>query len=61
MRGAAAARSLTPELPEDPSVGQVEAWVESARPAGDAGYRELLRGLVEAEAAEADWAARAVG
>ncbi|MET8540054.1 MerR family transcriptional regulator [Kitasatospora sp. NPDC004799] len=53
-RFAAAARSLTPELPEDPSVEQVEAWVELARLAGDAGFRELLRGLAEAEVAEAE-------
>ncbi|MEU1285580.1 MerR family transcriptional regulator [Kitasatospora sp. NPDC005856] len=52
-RFAAAARSLTPELPEEPSVEQVEAWVELARLAGDAGFRALLRGLAEAEAAEA--------
>ncbi|MFF2748332.1 MerR family transcriptional regulator [Kitasatospora sp. NPDC058048] len=52
-RFAAAARSLTPELPEEPSVEQVEAWVELARLAGDTGFRALLRGLAEAEAAEA--------
>ncbi|MFE7592518.1 MerR family transcriptional regulator [Kitasatospora sp. NPDC057512] len=52
-RFAAAARSLTPELPEEPSVEQVEAWVELAQLAGDAGFRALLRGLAEAEAAEA--------
>ncbi|MGW1175969.1 MerR family transcriptional regulator [Kitasatospora sp. NPDC002543] len=53
-RFAAAARSLTPELPQDPSVEQIEAWVELARLAGDAGFRALLRGLAEAEAAEAE-------
>ncbi|OKI07903.1 hypothetical protein AMK13_13925 [Streptomyces sp. CB02056] len=52
-RFAAVARSLTPELPEEPSVEQVEAWVELAQLAGDAGFRALLRGLAEAEAAEA--------
>ncbi|WP_049661045.1 MerR family transcriptional regulator, partial [Kitasatospora sp. MY 5-36] len=52
-RVAAVARSLTPELPEEPSVEQVEAWVELAQLAGDAGFRALLRGLAEAEAAEA--------
>ncbi|MGW7445733.1 MerR family transcriptional regulator [Kitasatospora sp. NPDC054795] len=52
-RFAAVARSLTPELPEEPSVEQVEAWVELARLAGDTGFRALLRGLAEAEAAEA--------
>ncbi|MBV2155473.1 MerR family transcriptional regulator [Kitasatospora sp. SUK 42] len=49
---AGVARSLTPELPEEPSAGQVEAWVELARLAGDAGFRELLRGLTEGEVAE---------
>ncbi|WP_030261072.1 MULTISPECIES: MerR family transcriptional regulator [Streptomyces] len=58
-RFAAAARSLTPELPEDPSVEQVEAWVELAQLAGDDGFRALLRGLAEAEAAEAVEAAGA--
>ncbi|MFF2613891.1 MerR family transcriptional regulator [Kitasatospora sp. NPDC058046] len=52
-RFAAVARSLTPELPGEPSVEQVEAWVELAQLAGDAGFRALLRGLAEAEAAEA--------
>ncbi|WP_224285536.1 MerR family transcriptional regulator, partial [Streptomyces sp. LS1784] len=52
-RFSAVARSLTPELPEDPSVEQVEAWVELAQLAGDAGFRALLRGLARAEAAEA--------
>ncbi|MGW2870519.1 MerR family transcriptional regulator [Kitasatospora sp. NPDC001225] len=52
-RLAAVARSLTPELPGEPSVEQIEAWVELAQLAGDAGFRALLRGLAEAEAAEA--------
>ncbi|MFJ9443139.1 MerR family transcriptional regulator [Kitasatospora sp. NPDC101235] len=52
-RFSAVARSLTPELPEDPSVEQVEAWVELAQLAGDSGFRALLRGLARAEAAEA--------
>ncbi|MFG2912581.1 MerR family transcriptional regulator [Kitasatospora sp. NPDC048298] len=60
-RFAAVARSLTPELPEDPSPEQVEAWVELARMAGDAGFRALLRGLAEAEAAEATSAEAAGG
>ncbi|GAA3020722.1 MerR family transcriptional regulator [Kitasatospora sp. NPDC057738] len=60
-RFAAVARSLTPELPEEPSVEQVEAWVELARLAGDTGFRALLRGLAEAEAAEAEAADAAEG
>ncbi|MFD5433053.1 MerR family transcriptional regulator [Kitasatospora sp. NPDC127067] len=60
-RFAAVARSLTPELPEEPSVEQVEAWVELARLAGDAGFRALLRGLAEAELAEAEAAEAAEG
>ncbi|OEV38922.1 MerR family transcriptional regulator [Kitasatospora aureofaciens] len=48
-----AARSLTPELPEEASAEQVEAWVELALLAEDAGFRELLRGLAAEEAAEA--------
>ncbi|MFF9640819.1 MerR family transcriptional regulator [Kitasatospora aureofaciens] len=52
------ARSLTPELPEEASAEQVEAWVELALLAEDAGFRELLRGLAAEEAAEA---AAAVG
>ncbi|MFJ9772248.1 MerR family transcriptional regulator [Kitasatospora sp. NPDC101157] len=47
------ARSLTPELPEEPSAEQVEAWVELALLAEDTGFRELLRGLAEDEAGEA--------
>ncbi|MEU8924922.1 MerR family transcriptional regulator [Kitasatospora sp. NPDC048545] len=49
---AGVARSLTPELPEEPTADQVEAWVELAQLAGDDGFRELLRGLAEGEAAE---------
>lgn len=52
MARSGVARSLTPELPEDPSVEQVEAWVELAQLAGDDGFRELLRGLAEGEAVE---------
>ncbi|MET8628493.1 MerR family transcriptional regulator [Kitasatospora sp. NPDC004669] len=51
-RFAGVARSLTPELPEDASAEQIEAWVELARLAADAGFRELLRGLAADEAAE---------
>ena len=48
------ARSLTPELPEDPQPAQLEAWIELARLAGDPGFRELLRELAERHAADRD-------
>ncbi|MFH9350900.1 MerR family transcriptional regulator [Kitasatospora sp. NPDC017646] len=53
VRSGGLARSLTPELPEQPSGEQVEAWVELALLAGDVGFRELLRGLAADEAGEA--------
>ncbi|MER7756002.1 MerR family transcriptional regulator [Kitasatospora sp. NPDC097643] len=51
---AGVARSMTPELPDDPEPEQVEAWVELAELALDPDFRELLRGLVADEAAEAE-------
>jgi DNA-binding transcriptional MerR regulator len=39
-------RSLTPELPEEPSGEQVQAWVELAELAQDPGFRASLRQLV---------------
>jgi DNA-binding transcriptional MerR regulator len=41
------ARTLTPELPENPSPEQIEAWVELAELTQDAEFRALLRRLVE--------------
>jgi DNA-binding transcriptional MerR regulator len=41
------ARTLTPELPENPSPEQLEAWVELAELTQDAEFRALLRRLVE--------------
>lgn len=41
------ARTLTPELPDDPDVEQVEAWVELAELAQDPGFRALMRRLAE--------------
>ncbi|WP_461121524.1 MerR family transcriptional regulator [Saccharothrix stipae] len=40
-------RSFTPELPEQPEVAQVEAWVELARLAQDPGFRAGVRRLAE--------------
>jgi DNA-binding transcriptional MerR regulator len=44
--------SLTPQLPADPTVEQVEAWVELATLAEDAEFRLSVRSLVEGFAAE---------
>lgn len=40
-------RSLTPELPEEPEVEQVEAWVELARLTQDPDFRACVRRLAE--------------
>ncbi|NUR90565.1 MAG: MerR family transcriptional regulator [Nonomuraea sp.] len=40
------ARSLTPELPDDPTDAQVEAWVEVAELAQDPGFRAAVRRMV---------------
>ncbi|MFD9945483.1 MerR family transcriptional regulator [Nonomuraea sp. NPDC059023] len=40
-------RSLTPELPDDPDVEQVEAWVELAELTQDPGFRAAVRFLAE--------------
>ncbi|MEH0575810.1 MULTISPECIES: MerR family transcriptional regulator [Streptomyces] len=44
---AGARRSLTPELPDDPTDEQVEAWVELAELILDPGFRASLRRAVE--------------
>jgi hypothetical protein len=41
------ARTLTPELPEDPSPGQLDAWIELAELTQDAGFRAVLRRLAD--------------
>ncbi|MEV4050751.1 MerR family transcriptional regulator [Amycolatopsis sp. NPDC049688] len=41
------ARTLTPELPEDPGPGQLEAWIELAGLTRDAEFRAVLRRLVD--------------
>jgi len=38
-------RSMAPELPDDPTSEQLEAWVELAELAGDPEFRSLMRGL----------------
>ncbi|MFC4533826.1 MerR family transcriptional regulator [Sphaerisporangium dianthi] len=46
------ARSLTPEPPDDPKDGQVEAWVELAELSQDPGFRADMRRLAEQHAAD---------
>jgi DNA-binding transcriptional MerR regulator len=48
------ARSLTPELPDDPEPGQIEAWIELAGLARDPAFRDGLRLLAERHAADRD-------
>lgn len=45
-------RSLTPELPDDPSTAQVEAWVELAELAQDPDFRESLRRMAHDQVAD---------
>jgi len=44
---AGVARTLTPELPENPAPEQIEAWIELAELAQDNEFRAILRRLVE--------------
>lgn len=44
-------RSAKPELPDDPSPEQLEAWVEFAELVRDPGFRRLIRGMSEQHAA----------
>jgi DNA-binding transcriptional MerR regulator len=46
------ARSMNPELPDNPTIAQVEAWVELAGLTQDADFRAGLRRVVEEHAAE---------
>ena len=48
------ARSLTPELPDDPEPAQVEAWIELAWLARDPAFRAVMRLLAEQHAADRD-------
>jgi DNA-binding transcriptional MerR regulator len=52
-------RSMTPELPDDPSSEQVEAWVELAELAQDPDFRAAVRRTVARLAAERDEAGHA--
>ena len=47
-------RSLTPELPDEPSAEQVQAWVELAELAQDPDFRASMRRLVRQYAADHD-------
>ncbi|WP_327235909.1 MerR family transcriptional regulator [Streptomyces sp. NBC_01317] len=49
---AAAARSMTPEMPDSPSTEQLRAWVELAELSQDEGFRAHLRRLAEDDIAE---------
>ncbi|MGH3122858.1 MAG: MerR family transcriptional regulator, partial [Streptosporangiaceae bacterium] len=53
---AAAIRRTTPDLPDDPSPEQVDAWVELAELVQDPGFRRRIRGMAEhgAQARAAD-------
>jgi DNA-binding transcriptional MerR regulator len=44
-------RTLTPELPDDPDLAQLQAWVELAELAQDPDFRAYMRRLVEIHAA----------
>lgn len=44
-------RSVTPDLPDDPSPEQVEAWIELAELVSDAGFRERVRQMAEGHSA----------
>lgn len=44
-------RSAKPNLPDDPSTEQVEAWIELAELVGDADFRDAVRRLWEEQAA----------
>ncbi|MEV6006153.1 MerR family transcriptional regulator [Streptomyces sp. NPDC051976] len=48
----AAIRSMTPELPEDPTTEQIAAWVELAELLRDSGFRAVVRKMVRNVAAE---------
>jgi len=45
-------RSLTPELPDDPTSAQLEAWVELAELTRDSSFRSLMRTLFTTHTAE---------
>ncbi|MEV7192111.1 MerR family transcriptional regulator [Streptomyces sp. NPDC093510] len=45
-------RSMTPELPDEPDVAQVEAWVELAGLLQDSGFRTSVQGMARDLAAD---------
>lgn len=45
-------RSTMPDLPGEPTVAQVEAWIELAELVQDAGFRDSVRRMAEHQAAE---------
>jgi DNA-binding transcriptional MerR regulator len=45
-------RSMTPELPDDPTSEQVDAWVELAEMTADPGFRDALRQMTSLYAAQ---------
>lgn len=47
-------RSAKPNLPDEPTTEQVEAWIELAELVGDAGFRQLVRSLNAEQAARRD-------
>jgi DNA-binding transcriptional MerR regulator len=49
---AAKMRATLPELPDDPSPEQVDAWVELAELVGDPGFRASVRRMAEFQAEE---------
>lgn len=46
-------RTLTPELPDDPTPEQLDAWVELAELSQDPGFRTRMRRIAEQHAGEA--------
>ena len=44
-------RSVTPDLPDDPTPEQVEAWIELAELVADPAFRGRVRGMAEAHSA----------
>ena len=44
-------RSVMPDLPDEPSAEQVDAWIELANLVGDGGFRERIRHMAEEHSA----------
>ncbi|WP_354638472.1 MerR family transcriptional regulator [Kitasatospora camelliae] len=58
---AAARRSMTPELPEEPDTEQVLAWLEAAELAQDPGFRAALRRMARNQAEDSAGAGTGAG